>query len=70
VRGVSLEHTTLDLTGIDGVVPGDEVVVLGRQGDEAVTTRDLAGWQGVGTDDVVLAFDGRMPRRYLPDTPS
>ena len=70
VRGVSLEHTTLDLTGIDGAAPGDEVVVLGKQGEEAVTARDLAGWQGVGTDDVVLAFDGRMPRRYLPATPS
>lgn len=70
VRGVSLEHTTLDLTGIDPAAPGDEVVVLGKQGDEAVTARDLAGWQGVGTDDVVLAFDGRTPRRYLPATPS
>jgi alanine racemase len=66
VRGVSLEHTTLDLTGIEGVAAGDEVVVVGEQAGEALGVRDLAAWQGVGTDDVVLAFDGRTPRRYHP----
>jgi alanine racemase len=65
VRGVSLEHTTLDLTGVDGAATGDEVVVLGQQGDDAITAPDLAAWQGVTADDVVLAFDGRTPRRYV-----
>ena len=64
VRGVSLEHTTLDLTGIETAV-GDEVVVLGDQGDEAITAVDIAGWQGVSVDDVVLAFDRRLPRFYV-----
>src|SRR5262249_32565629 len=30
VLGVSLEHTTLDLTGIDAAQVGDEVVIVGR----------------------------------------
>jgi alanine racemase len=65
VRGVSLEHTTLDLTGIEGAAAGDEAVVLGEQGGEALSASELAAWQGVSTDDVVLAFDGRTPRQYV-----
>jgi alanine racemase len=65
VRGVSLEHTTLDLTGIAGAAVGDEVVVLGEQGGDAITASEIAAWQAVTADDVVLAFDGRVPRQYV-----
>jgi alanine racemase len=65
VRGVSLEHTTLDLTGIDHAAAGDAVVVLGEQNGESIAAAEIAGWQGVTADDVVLAFDGRTPRRYV-----
>ena len=30
------EHTIIDVTDIPGVVPGDEVVIVGRQGEEAI----------------------------------
>jgi alanine racemase len=63
VRGVSLEHTTLDLTGVDAAV-GDEVVFLGTQGDEAITAAEIASWQGATADDVVLSFDRKLPRVY------
>jgi alanine racemase len=65
VRGVSLEHTTLDLTNVPGAAVGDEVIVLGAQGADAIGATQLADWQGVRPDDVVLAFDGRMPRSYV-----
>lgn len=64
VRGISLEHTTLDLTGVEAAV-GDEVVVLGEQDDEAITAADIADWQRVKVDDVVLAFDRHVPRLYV-----
>ena len=64
VRGVSLEHTTLDLTGVDAA-GGDEVVVLGEQAGDTIPAAEIAGWQGASADDVVLAFDRRMPRVYL-----
>lgn len=68
VRGVSLEHTTLDLTGVDAAV-GDEVVVLGTQGSETITATEIASWQAASADDVVLAFDRKLPRVYV-DTAS
>jgi len=64
VRGISLEHMTLDLTGVEAAV-GDEVVVLGEQGDEAITASEIADWQSAHVDDVVLAFDRRTPRFYI-----
>jgi alanine racemase len=64
VRGVSLEHTTLDLTGVDAAV-GDEVVVLGTQGDETITAAEIASWQDASADDVALAFDRKLPRVYV-----
>jgi alanine racemase len=64
VRGISLEHTTLDLTGVEATV-GDEVVVLGEQGEEVITAAEIADWLGVQVDDVVLAFDRRTPRFYI-----
>src|SRR5262249_39771709 len=33
----SLEHTRIDLTGVPDARPGDEVVVIGRQGDAEIT---------------------------------
>jgi alanine racemase len=64
VRGISLEHTTLDLTGVEAAV-GDEVVVLGEQGDEAISAHEIANWQSAQVDDVVLAFDRHVPRFYV-----
>ena len=64
VRGISLEHATLDLTGIEAAV-GDEAVVLGEHGDEAISAAEIADCQGAQVDDVVLAFDRHIPRFYV-----
>ncbi len=45
VRGrVCMNMFMVDVTDVPGVEPGDEVVLLGRQGDEQVTAEDLAAW--------------------------
>ncbi len=64
VLGVSLEHLTFDLLDDDGAAVGDEVTVLGADGDEAITLAELADWQGAGLLDVLMNFDGRLPRKY------
>ena len=46
VLAISLEHTRLDLTGIDARA-GDEVVIIGRQGDDEITPRDIAAAKGL-----------------------
>ena len=64
VRGVSLEHVTLDLSARPGAGVGDEVVLLGENGGDSITLADLAEWQGVRLHHVLMSFDQRLPARY------
>jgi alanine racemase len=42
VGRVSMDHAVIDVTDIPGVEPGDEVVILGKQGSETITAYDHA----------------------------
>lgn len=64
VRGLSLEHTTLDLTGLGEPTVGDDVVVLGKQGDDEITLAELAGWQDASPIEVLMAFGRRLGSVY------
>ncbi|MFB3787970.1 MAG: alanine racemase [bacterium] len=46
VGRVSMDLTTVDVTHVPEVQPGDEVVLIGRQGREQITADDLARWAG------------------------
>ncbi len=64
VIGVSLEYTTLDLTGIDQPEIGDEIAVLGQDGDDCIALEEIAGWQAARPLEVLMSFARRLPRRY------
>ena len=49
VGSVCMDMITVDVTGTD-VSPGDDVVLIGRQGDEEITARELAA--AIGVDSV------------------
>jgi len=51
--------------GDDPVEVGDEVVLLGRQGDAEISAEEWAERLGTITYEVVCSFGPRMPRRYL-----
>jgi alanine racemase len=59
---VSMDQTTVDVTGIPGAVIGDEVVLLGSQGRCSVTAWDLADLTGTIPWDVLCAIGSRVPR--------
>jgi alanine racemase len=42
VGRISMDHSVLDITEIPGVEPGDEVVILGAQANEAISAFDHA----------------------------
>jgi alanine racemase len=60
VLGVSLEHTTLDLTGIESARVGDEAVLVGRSDGLATDIQDLARWFGCGELEALMTFSGRL----------
>lgn len=45
--------------------PGQEVVLLGRQGDEEVSAEELAGWAGTLAYEIVTAIGDRVPREFI-----
>jgi len=44
---------------------GDEVVLIGRQGEETITATDLARWAGTIPYEVLTNINTRVDRRYL-----
>jgi alanine racemase len=69
VLGVSLEHMTLDISGIDSPQVGDEAVVIGHSGGVSNSFKDLARWFGCGELEAVMAFSGRIPMRSAATPP-
>jgi alanine racemase len=60
VIGVSLEHTTLDLTGIDSPQVGDEATIVGMSDGLSNSFKDLAEWFGCGELEAVMTFSKRI----------
>ncbi len=65
VSSPSLEHTRIDLTGIPDAVVGDEVVIIGRQGDLEITPAEVASRHGLGLHHVATTVGPRVARVYL-----
>jgi alanine racemase len=68
---VTMDQIVVDCGADDSVQPGDEVVLLGRQGDETITADDWAVLLGTISYEVVCGVGPRMPRKLVnrPDTP-
>ncbi|RIK11364.1 MAG: alanine racemase [Acidobacteria bacterium] len=61
---VSMDNITVDL-GEAHVDPGDEVVLLGRQGNEEITATELAERAGTISYEVLARIGKRVPRVYM-----
>ena len=48
-----------------GAAVGDEVVLLGRQGDEMIDAEEMAAWLGTISYEVICSPSIRVPRIYV-----
>jgi alanine racemase len=64
VGRVSMDNITIDLTEIDQVELGDEVVLLGTQAGERISAEELAALSGTISYDVPCSVTSRVPRVY------
>jgi len=67
VGAVSMDMITVDVTGLDDVQPGDEVVILGAQGSESwqhIDARELAASIGTIPWEIVCRLGTRVERQY------
>jgi len=63
---VTMDMTLLDVTESGGEV-GEEVVLLGRQGEEEVSAAELARHAGTISWEILCHLGLRLPRRYRRD---
>ncbi len=59
-----MDHVMVDC-GDHPVEPGDTVILMGSEGNERVTARDIAGWMGTIPYEVVCGVSERVPREYV-----
>jgi alanine racemase len=67
VGAVSMDMITVDVTDVGEVQPGDEVVLLGRQGDESwqqIDAREVAAAIGTIPWEIVCRLGTRIERSY------
>jgi len=62
VGRVCMDMLMADVTDIPGASMGDEVVLLGRQGDEIITADELARHAGTIPYEIMLGFTPRVKR--------
>jgi alanine racemase len=58
---VTMDQIVVDV-GDDDVRLGDEVVLLGRQGEETITADDWAVWAGTVSWEILACLGARVPR--------
>lgn len=62
---VTMDMIIVDVTDLENVSVGDEVVLLGKQGSEEIEIQELADWAGTITYEILCGISKRMPRLYV-----
>lgn len=63
---ICMDQFMVDLTAVQEARAGDEVVLLGRQGDDEISAEELGAWAGTSHYETLTALLPRVPRVYLP----
>jgi alanine racemase len=64
VGNVSMDLTTIDVTGIPGVDVGDEVILIGSQGRRRITAWEHASLANTIPYEILCNISKRVERRY------
>jgi alanine racemase len=65
VGGIAMDALTVDVTGIPQAQMWDEAVIMGRQGDDEITVRDIATLKKSVTYDVLTNWRLRLRRKNV-----
>lgn len=63
VGAICMDQMMVNIESTSGY-NGDEVVLIGEQGDERITVEELAEWAGTVPWEVLTAINDRVPRLY------
>ena len=62
---VCMDQCMVDLSAVPHAVEGDEVVLLGKQGEAVITADDIADCMGTVSYEVFCRISNRVPRHYI-----
>jgi len=62
--GISMNSSTIDLTDIPEARIGDEVTIIGQQGNEKISVNDLASHSGTIGAEIMMNFGKSIIRTY------
>lgn len=62
---ISMDHTSVDVTEVAGVEVGDEVALIGMQGEERITAAEMAKLTGTISYEVLCRIAARVPRTMV-----
>ncbi|MCB2180573.1 MAG: alanine racemase [Desulfobulbaceae bacterium] len=65
VGRICMNVTVVDVTDLEQVRAGDEVVLMGRQGDEEISVDEIAALMGTINYEVVCLLGNNNPRIYI-----
>jgi len=65
VGAICMDQLMVDLGPEGTAYNGDEVVLVGRQGEEEIRVEDLARWQGTIPYEILTGISERVPRRLV-----
>lgn len=61
---VCMDQTMVDVTEIENIAVGDEVTILGKDGKEAITAKELADRADTISYEILCGITKRVPRIY------
>ncbi|MCL1834106.1 MAG: alanine racemase [Leptospirales bacterium] len=62
---VCMDLTMLDVTNIEGVSLTDEVVIIGKQGDESISANEIAKKTKTINYEVLTSIGSRVPKKFI-----
>ena len=62
---ICMDQMMADVTDIDGVAAGDEVVLMGQSGNESIDAEEIASWTGTISYEILCSSAGRVNRQYI-----
>ena len=62
---VCMDQIVVDVTDIAGVMPGDKVTLIGKDGDREITADQMAAWAQTISYEIFCGISRRVPRVYV-----
>ncbi len=66
VGRVCMDQTVIDIGGLQGIQPGEEVTIFGKQGEDLLPVEEIADACSTIHYEIVSSIPGRVPRIYHP----